>query len=89
MAGHRNGRPRRDVARTERMRQRYEAETDPLARLGWAYDWLRFELARLARSKVPGARGEADSLTLEAAADLAARAAETCSLARSPYGHSQ
>lgn len=74
MAGHRNGRPRRDVARTERMRQRYEAEPDPAARLGWAYDWLRFELAHLARSKAPGARGEAHQLTLGIAAELAARA---------------
>lgn len=74
MAGHRHGRPRRDVARTERMRLRYETETDPAARLGWAYDWLRFELAHLARSRAPGAQGEADSLTLDAAADLAGRA---------------
>ena len=74
MAGHRNGRPRRDGARTERMRLRYEAETDPLARLGWAYDWLRFELAHLARSKVPGARGEAQQLVLDVAAELAGRA---------------
>lgn len=56
------------------MRQRYEAETDPATRLAWAYDWLRFELGHLARSRVPGARGEAASLTLDAAADLAALA---------------
>jgi hypothetical protein len=76
MAGHRNSRgaPRRDVARAERMRQRYEAEADPLTRLAWAYDWLRFELGHLARSKVPGARGEAHQLTLDAAAELAAQA---------------
>jgi hypothetical protein len=76
MAGHRNGRPRRDVARAGQWRRRYEAETDPVARLGVAYDWLRSELAHLARSKVPGARGEAGSLMLDAAADLAVRAQE-------------
>ena len=76
MAGHRNGRPRRDVARTERMRLRYERETDPMARLGWAYDWLRFELAHLARSKAPGARGEAHQLVLDVAEELAQRAHE-------------
>ena len=74
MAGHRNGRPRRDVARAEQWHRRYEAETDPAARLGVAYDWLRSELAHLARSKAPGARCEAGSLTLAAAADLAVRA---------------
>lgn len=76
MAGHRHGRgaPRRDVARTERMRQRYETETDPAARLGWAYDWLRFELGHLARSRKPGGPGEAAQLTLDAAAELAALA---------------
>lgn len=74
MAGHRNGRPRRDVTRTERMRLRYERETDPAARLAWAYDWLRTELAHLAKSRAPGARGEADQLMLDAAADLAGRA---------------
>ena len=74
MAGHRGGRPRRDAVRTERMRRRYEAEPDPVARLGWAYDWLRFELAHLARSKAPGAQGEARRLVLEAAAELAAQA---------------
>jgi hypothetical protein len=77
MAGHGNSRPRRDAARTERWHLRYEtyeAEKDPAARLAVAYDWLRSELAHLARSKVPGARGEADSLMLYAAADLAHRA---------------
>ena len=74
MAGHRNGRPRRDSARTERMRLRYEAEPDPAGRLTWAYDWLRFELAHLARSKAPGARDEAAQLTLDAAAEIAERA---------------
>jgi hypothetical protein len=74
MAGHRNGRPRRDAARTERMRLRYEAEPDPAGRLAWAYDWLRFELGHLARSKAPGARDEAAQLTLDAAAEIAERA---------------
>ena len=74
MAGRRNGRPRRDVARAEQWRRRYEAETDPAARLGVAYDWLRSELAHLARSKAPGARREAGSFMLGAAADLAVRA---------------
>ena len=74
MAGHRNGRPRRDAARTGRMRKRYEDEDDPVLRLAWAYDWLRFELGHLGRSKAPGARGEAARLTLDAAAELAERA---------------
>jgi hypothetical protein len=74
MAGHRNSRPRRDAARTARMRLRYEAEPDPAGRLAWAYDWLRFELSHLARSKAPGAREEAAQLTLDAAAELAERA---------------
>jgi hypothetical protein len=65
---------RKHAARTERMRLRYESETDPAARLIWAYDWLRFELAHLARSRTPGARSEAGSLTLDVAADLAERA---------------
>jgi hypothetical protein len=56
------------------MRRRYETEADPAARLGWAYDWLRFELAHLARSKAPGARGEAQQLVLDAATELAERA---------------
>ena len=46
----------------------------PAARLAWAYDWLRFELGHLARSKAPGAQGEAQRLMLDAAAELAARA---------------
>jgi len=56
------------------MRLRYEAEPDPAGRLAWAYDWLRFELGHLARSKAPGARDEARQLTLDAAAELAERA---------------
>jgi len=65
---------RKHAARTERMRLRYESETDPAARLIWAYDWLRFELAHLARSRTPGARDETRQLTLDVAADLAERA---------------
>ena len=65
---------RKHAARTERMRLRYEAEPDPAARHIWAYDWLRFELARLARSRTPGARDETRQLTLDVAADLAERA---------------
>ena len=78
MAGHRQARsaPRRDRARTERMRERYESEPDPVRRLGWAYDWLRFELAHLSRSRVPGGSVQADSLTREMATQLAASAQE-------------
>lgn len=78
MAGHRQARgmPRRDEARTERMRQRYEAEPDPVRRLGWAYDWLRFELAHLARSRAQGGGEHASRLVQDIAAYLAARAQE-------------
>lgn len=41
MAGHRNGRPRRDVARTERMRQRLAAAQAPEEQLAVAFDWFR------------------------------------------------
>jgi hypothetical protein len=76
MAGHRNGRPRRDETRAERMLLRYRNETDPLKRLAAAYDWLRFELGHMARSTVPGggerssaiARDIADQLAMHAAA---------------------
>jgi hypothetical protein len=56
------------------MRARYESETDPLRRLGWAFDWLRFELGHLAHSQVPDGRHQADTLTRELAAYVAASA---------------
>ena len=65
---------RKHAARTGRMRLRYESEPDPGARLIWAYDWLRFELSHLARSRTPGARDETRQLALDIAADLAERA---------------
>jgi hypothetical protein len=82
MAGHRHARdmPRRDDIRSERMRQRYESEADPIMRLGWAYDWLRFELGHLGRARlgehVRDGRQRADALAVEFAAELAARAQE-------------
>jgi hypothetical protein len=78
MAGHRQARnaPRRDRARTDRMRERYESEPDPVRRLGWAYDWLRFELAHLSRSRAADGPARAESLTLRLAAQLAASAQE-------------
>ena len=81
MAGHRHARdmPRRDDARSERMRQRYESEADPLKRLGWAYDWLRFELGHLGRARLgEGVDGQpqADQLARDIAAEVAARAQE-------------
>lgn len=41
MAGHRNGRPRRDVARAERMRQRLGAAQTADEQLAIAFDWFR------------------------------------------------
>ena len=57
MAGHRNSRgaPRRDQARTERMRARIAAAPDELAAMAAAYDWLRFAIVHLARSSLHGA----------------------------------
>jgi hypothetical protein len=72
MAGHRKARgaPRRDTARAQRMRGRYEAETDPARRLDAAFDWLRSELAHLARARVPDGAVESRQLTVSIAAQL-------------------
>jgi hypothetical protein len=72
MAGHRQARgaPRRDQARQQRMRHRYETELDASCKLGWAFDWLRSELAHLARARVPDGAGHADTLAREAAAAI-------------------
>jgi hypothetical protein len=82
MAGHRQARkaPRRAPARTQRFLQRYETEADPLKKLGWAYDWLRFEIGHLARARlgegVTAGPAEAAEFASLIAADLVARAQE-------------
>jgi hypothetical protein len=82
MAGHRKARqaPRRAPARTDRFRQRYQNETDPLKKLGWAYDWLRFEIGHLSRARlgedVTDGEREAAEFAHTIAADLVKRARE-------------
>lgn len=41
MAGHRNGRPRRDVARAERMRRRLSSAQTAEEQVAIAFDWFR------------------------------------------------
>lgn len=79
MAGHRNGRPRRDVARAERSRARIAAASDELQAMVDAFDWLRAELQHLGRCGAGKARtapraGEPAVIAREVTRDLAARA---------------
>lgn len=83
MAGHRHakGMPRRDKARTERMRARLAAAPDEYAAMAAAYDWLRFAIGHLARSSYHGSpigmrAPEARAAAREVANLLAARAEE-------------
>jgi hypothetical protein len=47
MAGHRNGRPRRDMTRAERMRQRMAAAQTADEQLALTFDWFRMSVARI------------------------------------------
>lgn len=83
MAGRRQGkgRPRRDVARTARMKARVTAAPDEFSAMAAAYDWLRFELGHFARSTVHGSpiglhAPEARAAAREVTGFLAARAEE-------------
>jgi hypothetical protein len=83
MAGHRsgNGRPRRDAARTARMRSRVDTAPDDFAAMNAAYDWLRFEVGHLGRSSAHGEVAgthlpEARTAAREIADYLAGRAGE-------------
>jgi len=75
MAGHRNGQPRRDTARAERMQARIAASRDELQAMGHAFDWLRMELAHLGRAGQHGDRSrphtaEANAIAAEVTREL-------------------
>ena len=57
MAGHRNGKPRRDQARDERMAARVAGAADEFEAMTAAFDWVRVALRHLGRSAPHGEKG--------------------------------
>lgn len=78
MAGHRNGKARRDRARAERMRARIAAAADEFQAMGYAFDWLRAELQHLSRAGQHGDKSrphaaEAGAVARQVMGELVAR----------------